>query len=244
MRARCHYLIVDVIDQRALATIAAAVYDCRVLCGSSALAEELPAVWGQDRRQGPSVTPPPPTGMGVLCAAGSLMPQTAAQIEYLRQQGTAVFTLDTRRLFTPDERQVEIERLWREMAPRLAGGADVLFHAANSSAAVEQTRAKGLQHGLAVAEVSRLVSGTIADIVALLVERAGLNRLVVAGGDTSAAVCARLGIDSLLIWREIQPGLPSCLTLERPWMWLVLKSGSFGSVDFLAQAIHHVKREA
>jgi uncharacterized protein YgbK (DUF1537 family) len=244
MRARCHYLIVDVIDQRALATIAAAVHDCRVLCGSSALAEELPAVWGPDRRQGPSVTPPPLTGRGVLCAAGSLMPQTAAQIAYLQQQGTAVFTLDTRRLFTSRERQAAMERVWREMGPRLAGGEDALFQAANSAAAVEQTRAEGLRHGLAVAEVSRLVSGTIADIVALLVEQAGLNRLVVAGGDTSAAVCARLGIDSLLIWQEIQPGLPSCLTLERPWMWLVLKSGSFGSVDFLAQAIAHMKREA
>ncbi|HET6822854.1 MAG TPA: four-carbon acid sugar kinase family protein, partial [Anaerolineales bacterium] len=46
MRTQCQYLILDVTDQSALATIARAVHDEPVLCGSSAIAEELPAVWG------------------------------------------------------------------------------------------------------------------------------------------------------------------------------------------------------
>ena len=42
LRSRCNYLILDVADQAALATIARAAGDYPVLCGSSALAEELP----------------------------------------------------------------------------------------------------------------------------------------------------------------------------------------------------------
>src|SRR5690606_21752077 len=45
-RERWNYVIVDVVDQDALKTIACAVRDCPVLCGSSAIAEELPAAWG------------------------------------------------------------------------------------------------------------------------------------------------------------------------------------------------------
>src|SRR5688572_16405314 len=46
MHTQCQYLILDVTDQAALTAIARAVCDEPVLCGSSAIAEELPAVWG------------------------------------------------------------------------------------------------------------------------------------------------------------------------------------------------------
>jgi uncharacterized protein YgbK (DUF1537 family) len=250
LRSEVNYVILDVPNQEALTTIAAAVHDCPVLCGSSALAEELPAAWngqratddGAKRRRKLEILRLPSSG-GVLCAAGSLMPQTAAQIEHLRARGTPVFELDTLRLFNPIERQAELERLCRSLAERLAGGEDVLFHAANSPQAVAQTRTEGERRGLTPGEVSRLVSATIAELVAILTEDLRLNRLVIAGGDTSAAVCARLGVDGMRVWKEIQPGLPSCLALGPRPLLLVLKSGSFGSAEFLERAIEHVKQE-
>jgi len=54
-------------------------------------------------------------------------------------------------------------------------------------------------------------------------------------------VCARLGVDAVRVWREIQPGLPSCISLGSPPLLLVLKSGSFGTSDFLEQAVAHLK---
>mgnify|MGYP000985367194 CR=1 FL=1 len=39
----------------------------------------------------------------------------------------------------------------------------------------------------------------------------------------------------LRIWKEIQPGLPSCVSLTSEPVLLVLKSGSFGDAAFLAQ---------
>lgn len=39
------------------------------------------------------------------------------------------------------------------------------------------------------------------------------------------------------------PGLPSCIALTDPMLMLVLKSGSFGSPDFFARAIEHLKSE-
>jgi uncharacterized protein YgbK (DUF1537 family) len=43
------------------------------------------------------------------------------------------------------------------------------------------------------------------------------------------------------VWKEIQPGLPSCLSLNEPPRMLVLKSGSFGKPDFFERALEHLK---
>jgi len=90
-------------------------------------------------------------------------------------------------------------------------------------------------------EISRLVSETLAEETARALADIGQNRLVVASGETSAAVCARLGINGMRVWKEIQPGLPSCVSLNDPARMLVLKSGSFGKPDFFERALEHLK---
>jgi uncharacterized protein YgbK (DUF1537 family) len=92
-----------------------------------------------------------------------------------------------------------------------------------------------------VTESSRLISETLAEVTARVLEKTGQNRLVVAGGETSAAVCARLGVNGMRVWKEIQPGLPSCISLNDPPLMLVLKSGSFGKPDFFERALEHLK---
>ena len=65
---------------------------------------------------------------------------------------------------------------------------------------------------------------------------AGFRRLIVAGGETSAAVLSALDIGALRIGVQIDPGVPWTSTLsERPLM-LALKSGNFGGDDFFSRA--------
>ena len=242
MRARCQYLILDVTDQAALATIARAVHDEPVLCGSSAIAEELPAVWGPAPVHAQPADLPPAEGVGILVTAGSLMPQTVAQIEHLRQQnGVPGFELNTLRLFDPAERESEIAGLSVMISASLLTGNDVIFHSPNDSQALEISRQAGMAHSASKTEVSRLVSESLAEVTARVLVETGQNRLVVAGGETSAAVCDRLGVDGMQVWREIQPGLPSCVSLKEPRRMLVLKSGSFGKPDFFERALEHLR---
>lgn len=242
-RERWNYVIVDVVDQDALATIARAVGDCSVLCGSSAIAEELPAAWGVHPVERAESVPPPVEGLGVLAAAGSLMPQTAAQIEHLRARGVPAFELDPRGLFEPDTRTQTIRDLAERLTEALLSGQDALLHTARMPETIAAVRAEGARRGLSEMESARQVSEALAEIVAQVIDRTGLNRLLVAGGETSNAVSQRLGIRGLRVWQEIQPGLPSCLSLgERPLL-LVLKSGSFGSAEFFEQALDHLKSQ-
>jgi uncharacterized protein YgbK (DUF1537 family) len=240
-RAQCQYLIMDVTDQSALATIARAVHDQAVLCGSSAIAEELPAVWGppQTRQQGQDL--PPRKELGILIVAGSLMPQTAAQIEHLRQKGVPCFVLDTSRLFDPAQREAHIASLSAYISTSLRTNSDTIFHSPNDPQALDTANRAGIARSISTTETSRLVSETLAEVTARVLADTGQNRFIVAGGETSAAVCARLGIDGMRVWKEIQPGLPSCVSLNDPPRMLVLKSGSFGKPDFFERALEHLK---
>lgn len=242
-RGSLNYAILDVIDQDTLAVIARAVRDEPVLCGSSAIAEELPAVWG---------LPPTPDfghpvqrreGLGILCAAGSLMPQTAAQIDHLRDLGAPTFELNPRDLLEPARRAQAISTLAARVIRALESGMDAVLHTTNRPEAVARIRAAGDRAGVTGTGLSHLVSESLADIVAQVVAHTGQNRLLIAGGETSNAVCDRLNVTGLRVWQEIQPGLPSCVTLTDPPMLLVLKSGSFGRRDFFAQAVAHLKTQ-
>jgi uncharacterized protein YgbK (DUF1537 family) len=65
----------------------------------------------------------------------------------------------------------------------------------------------------------------------------GVRRFVVAGGETSGAVVAALGVRLFAVGPEIDPGVP-VLTAETPQpMALALKSGNFGANDFFQRAV-------
>jgi uncharacterized protein YgbK (DUF1537 family) len=64
----------------------------------------------------------------------------------------------------------------------------------------------------------------------------GTRRLVIAGGETSGAVVQALGLGALFVGPEIDPGVP-ILTNAEGSIALALKSGNFGSEDFLAKAL-------
>jgi uncharacterized protein YgbK (DUF1537 family) len=61
--------------------------------------------------------------------------------------------------------------------------------------------------------------------------------LIVAGGETSGAVCRVLELGALEIGRNIEPGIPRCTSLGRLRLPIALKSGNFGSDDFYSRAI-------
>lgn len=180
-------------------------------------------------------------GEGVLLAAGSLMPQTAAQIACAREAGVTIIELDSLLLLEPARKNGHIADVVRLVGAKLASGRDVLIHASNDAGKLAATRKRAEELGLSGTVLSRIVSDELAGAVAGVAERTGQRRIVIAGGETSAAVCARLGITGLRVLEEIEPGLPSCMSLDGKARLLVLKSGSFGSPEFIVKAIEHLK---
>ena len=95
---------------------------------------------------------------------------------------------------------------------------------------------KAVQRELGVERAGALVEDALARIAKGLVA-AGVRRLVVAGGETSGAVVGALGIRSLRIGPQIDPGVPWTESLDAEPIALALKSGNFGSTDFFSKAL-------
>ncbi|NUK30265.1 four-carbon acid sugar kinase family protein [Parageobacillus sp. VR-IP] len=244
LKDKFQYIILDVTDQEDLRIIAEAVYDMKVLAGSSALAEELAAFLGEKKEQSSSIALPPlDKEKGIFCAAGSLMPQTAAQIDYMYRKGAVVFELNSLQLLDENKKCEYLEKLTAQIIENIQMGHNVVLHSSNRSDVVKKTKAEALKKGMNNKEVCRLVSSTIANITKEVIQKTNQKRFVIAGGDTSAAVCRSLGIYGMRVWREIQTGLPSCISLSKDPMLFVLKSGSFGKENFIDQAIAHLKAQ-
>jgi uncharacterized protein YgbK (DUF1537 family) len=123
--------------------------------------------------------------------------------------------------------------LLAQALPKLAAGPVLIY----ATAAPE--RVEAVQAELGVAAAGALVEHTLAELAQGLVQ-AGVRRLVVAGGETSGSVVQALGVPQLRIGAAICPGVPwteATLPASGEPLWLALKSGNFGGVDFFADAL-------
>lgn len=79
---------------------------------------------------------------------------------------------------------------------------------------------------------ARAIEEFIALLAKSIVESCPVDRLIVAGGETSGAVIRALGFNSFLIGPSIAPGVPILYPTETDSLRIVLKSGNFGQPDF------------
>lgn len=222
------YAIVDAITDAHLIAIGEAASGHALITGGSGVAMGLP---GNFRRSGllseaidPSVLPKIDGASAVI--AGSCSRATLAQLGYARAH-LPVFELDA--LATPDAAGLSEAAL--RWASDKIGDKPVVIAA---SAPPEKVAA--LQSRLGRERAGTLVEGAVARIAEGLIER-GVRKIAVAGGETSGAVVGRLGVRSLRIGGEIDPGVPWTLAEgSGPALMLALKSGNFGATDFFLKA--------
>ena len=118
-----------------------------------------------------------------------------------------------------------------EWANLRMGQGPVLIYASAASYEV-----KSIQEKIGSERAGSLIENAMGSIAKALVD-SGVRRLVVAGGETAGAVVGALGISSLQIGEQIDPGVPGTITVEDPKIALALKSGNFGEVDFFQKAL-------
>ncbi len=225
-----HYAIVDALHDGHLRNIGAAVADHPLVTGGSGIAMELP---GNFRRKGMlpahenAATLPHIAGHGAIIA-GSCSRATLYQIGAARGH---LPTLELDPLADPNASRLIAQAL--SWADEKLGETPILIA---SSAAPEKIAA--LQSKMGRDTAGALIETALAAIADGLVAR-GVRRLIVAGGETSGAVVSRLGVQSLRIGPEIDPGVPwthAQRSAEDPGLLLALKSGNFGARDFFSKA--------
>jgi 3-dehydrotetronate 4-kinase len=226
------YAIVDAVSDAHLTSIGEAAESHALITGGSGIAMGLPANF---RRAGlleehDSTTLPDQPGHAAVLA-GSCSRATLAQIGYARDH-VPVLSLDP--LANPDAAALAAQaRAWT--AGKL-GRAPVVIAASAPPDAVA-----ALQEKLGREAAGALVEQALARIAEGLIED-GVRRMVVAGGETSGAVARRLGVQSLRIGGEIDPGVPwTYAEGTGPGLLLALKSGNFGATDFFLKAFDRLE---
>ena len=225
--AGMRHAVVDAIADRDLAAIGRACADLPLVTGGSGVALGLPANFRESgllAAAGEAATLPPAAGHAAVIA-GSCSPATLGQIERMAASCPAFF-VDAAALAA--RRRVAAEALaWA--APRLAEGPVLIY------ASAPPARVRRIQKSLGAERAGAMVERCLARIAQGLVER-GVGRLVVAGGETAGAVVGALGVRTLRIGAEIDPGVPWTVSTGRPRLHLALKSGNFGGPDFFTRA--------
>ncbi|QAY71661.1 four-carbon acid sugar kinase family protein [Xylanimonas protaetiae] len=260
---RARLVVVDATEDADLAVIAAATSDLPLLTGGSALAAHLPppASLGASPAQGSATLAPDgtasvrseatrfvgdvapalrepdagdrsglvrPLERSVLHRAGprvvlsgSASATTCRQVQAALDAGTGTRVIaDVVR--TPLGRETFIERMVRTALH--TSGLHVVYTVGDAS---------HLGHP-ADADLLELV---LAEIAVRLAD-AGVDRLVVAGGETSGAVIGALGVRTLRLFPALSPGVgwARATREDGSTIDLVLKSGNFGTDDLFVSA--------
>jgi len=222
------YAICDTLEDIHLNVIAAAIAEHRMVTGGSGIAQALP---GEYRRLGwlqpiadagklSEITGP------ALVLSGSCSKATLGQIEHFKASHET-FALDPLSL----AEGADLVDQAIEWARPLLGDKPVLIYASAPPEKVREAQMK-----LGIEEAGHLVEAALARVADELVS-VGVRRLVVAGGETSGAVISALGVTSLRIGHQIDPGVPWTETLvDGQRLAVALKSGNFGAENFFSRS--------
>jgi len=223
-RGEC-LVIVDAINDADLRAIGAACADAPLLTGGSGIALGLPANFvnkGFARGAGSAVA-----GMSgpEAILAGSCSARTLEQIEHHKRHHPSL-ALEPESVVRGETAVAQLVDFIRANE----GRAPLVY----SSAAPEHVSRSQQRFGREA--VAHGIETLFADAARALVD-AGIRRLVIAGGETSGAVVSALGLASLEIGPEIDPGVPALYSRENAGLALALKSGNFGAPDFFEKAV-------
>lgn len=223
-------VVVDATDDQDLFAIGEACTDAKLITGGSGIALGLPENF---RRQsllgthGNSFTPQSGDAV-ILC--GSCSETTRQQIVAYKNGPHIELDVDTLldKSLTTDS-----------IITRLPADRTALIYSSAEPDAV-----KRLQIKYGTEEVAVAIESFFGELATKLVD-AGVERLVVAGGETSGAIISALHLDAFDIGPEIDPGVPALSTISGDrTLAVALKSGNFGAEDFFERALHALAGKA
>lgn len=221
-------LVVDALHDDHLRAIGAAAADLPLVTGGSGIAMGLPDNFRRAGELGSRSAPTTliaPAGKPVILA-GSCSVATRGQVRAAIEAGFPALKLDPLAIaagrMTAEGVRAFVNERSGERPPLVYSSADPAEVAA-------------AQERLGVGPAGALVERLLAELgLALLGD--GFTRFVIAGGETSGAVVTALGVTTLVIGPEIDPGVPWTRSVGAPGVALALKSGNFGAPDFFLKA--------
>ena len=220
--------VTDVLNDEHLYFLGEAVKDFKLITGGSGIALGLPSQFkSRNNHQEETRAHSLPKVLGKeLVLSGSCSEMTLAQVDEFSKRYS---TLKLNPIELAENNSALANAV--DWVIQAKGEEPILVYASAPPDAVKQAQKK-LGRDLA----SSTVESALAKIAHAAVQN-GFRRIVVAGGETAGAVVSNLGIKGIMIGEQIDPGVPTTVSIGNPSIGLVLKSGNFGSADFFEKAL-------
>lgn len=198
-----------------------------LLGGAAGFAAALARTWSG---AAPGSDEPPrarSTGRRALVVSGSCSARTLEQVD--RFPGPRVL-LDADALAAdPDG---ALDAVLRDLAAAYAEGPGPVL----VSSSADPDAVRGTQERLGVRRAAEVLEHAAGEVAVRAVRDLGVGRLLVAGGETSGAVAAALGLGVLRVGPAAAPGVPWMVPVDGPAVAVLLKSGNFGGPDLFTTA--------
>ena len=246
-RARGNRLVaIDILDEASLIEAGRLIWENRgerlLAVGSQGVEYALTAYW-RDRGllSGRSPTGRAKAADRMIVVSGSCSPVTADQISWAMQNGFAGLRVDPSLAVDPPAWESEIDRTATEALSLIAAGSDPLFYTAlgPDDPATGAFRQAVSAAGKPAEEINAAVGSGLGRLMRKVMERTGVTRGVVAGGDTSSHAAAELGICALTAVALISPGASICAAHPadpvNEAFEIALKGGQMGERDYFGQ---------
>ncbi|GEO04410.1 hypothetical protein AAE02nite_20740 [Adhaeribacter aerolatus] len=187
--------------------------------GSSGIEMALGQYWTEQNRL--PLTPTwhnPEKAEPLLVASGSCSPVTAGQISWALEQGFAEIALDTAALAQsgPDNTANLMQKYLTEALAYLGNGRSVIIHTSRGAddERIGRTGVVLNQRGFTPQQIqsktAQLYGTALGNLVRVILENNTVQRIVIAGGDTSSYAARALGIEAVEMIAPLSPGAPLC----------------------------------
>lgn len=149
----------------------------------------------------------------LLVMSGSAAPETAAQIDWALANGYRGHRLDTGALIDHDAATEAIDAAVEAACDALTDDVPIVLYAARGpdDPAIAATNDRAERLGLSDGELRHRLGTAQGRITRRVMEAVTIDRLCVAGGDTSGLVASALDIRAVGYGSPVAPGSPICL---------------------------------
>ncbi|GGE30013.1 hypothetical protein GCM10011391_05700 [Pullulanibacillus camelliae] len=211
------------------------------LIGSSGVGHAISAV-AKDKQAMASQSPVKPTKRDrLLVVSGSCSPVTQKQLEWAMNHGFEGIHLTLEEVMAAKKDEQAKRQLVEKACQTIRDGKDLVMFTAlgPDDPSIARNQQKMLENGLPISETSKILGSYLGELAKLVIQETGIERLVVAGGDTSSYATKELGIYALEMITSISPGAPLCRCYSDDdsidGLELALKGGQFGQDDYFAE---------
>ena len=193
--------------------------------------------WGDPGFKGP-----------ILIGSGSCSPVTSAQIKYALQHGFAEIAIETEtlaNLISSNEisqfsaaLDTAVAHYAHKAVELIQQGKNVLIHTSvgNEDIRVSRTDEILKQKGFGKSTTALMYGVLLGKVARTVAEQTSLQRIIIAGGDTSSYAARAMGIEAVEMIAPLAPGAPLCRAYAPgsaiDQLQVAFKGGQVGKEDF------------